>query len=36
MYNLQPTSSDKDQIIDAVGLENINTLNPHELEQTEK
>ena len=36
LYNFQPTNLDRDQIIDAIGLENIKTLNPHELEQTEK
>ena len=36
LYNFQPTNPDKDQILDAIGIENIKTLNPHELEQTEK
>ena len=36
LYNFQSTNPDKDQIIDAIGLENIKTLNQHELDQTEK
>ena len=36
LSNLQPTNPDKDQILNAIGIENIKTLNPHELEQTEK
>ena len=35
MYNFQPTNPDKDKIINAIGIENIKTLNPHKLEQTE-
>ena len=35
LYNFQPTSPDKDAILDAIGPQNVKTLNPHEIEQTE-
>ena len=29
LYNFQPTNPDKDQILNAIGIENIKTLNTH-------
>ena len=36
LYNFQPTNPDKNEIMNAIGPQNIKTLNPQELENTEK
>ena len=36
LYNFQPTNPDKNEILNAIGPENVKTLHPHELEHTEK
>ena len=36
LYYFQPTNPDKEEIIHAIGAQNIKTLNTHELENTEK
>ena len=36
LYYFQPTNPDKQEILNAIGAQNIKTLNTHELENTEK